>query len=83
MIKEYNDYLEDMVTDNANPYGTASHLYIDETLTTLTGIAENLTTDRQTLNEMGVANLTIKSETADLKEAVQKLTEKTSTLFQK
>ena len=82
MIDEYDDYLEDMVAGDANPY-QASLLYTDETLTTLTGIAENLTTDRAKLTEMGVANLTIKTENAALKETVQKLTEKINSLFQK
>ena len=82
MIEEYDDYLEDMVAGDANPY-QASLLYTDETLTTLTGIAENLTTDRAKLTEMGVANLTIKTENAALKETVQKLTEKINSLFQK
>ena len=72
-----------MVAGNANPYGQASLLYTDETLTTLNGITENLTTDRVKLTEMGVANLTIKTENAALKETVQKLTEKLNSLFQK
>ena len=83
MIEEYDDYLEDMVADDVNPYGQASHIYSEETLATLTGIAENLTTDRQTLNEMDVANLTLKTENSELKETVQKLSQKFNELFQK
>ena len=62
MVEEYNDYLEDMVIGEANPHRQASLLYTNETLTTLTGVTENPTTDKQTLIKMGVANLTIKRE---------------------
>ena len=83
MIEEYDDYLEDMVADEANTYGQASHLYTKDMLNNLLSIIKILSVDRQTLTEMGVANLTLKIENSELKVTVKKLSEKLNSLFQK
>ena len=83
MIAEYEDYLEDVVSERNNPFNQASHVMQQETLATLTEIAEKFNNERLTVTEMGEANNILTTANTTLKEQVETVKHKLNSIHQK
>jgi DNA repair exonuclease SbcCD ATPase subunit len=83
MIAEYEDYLEDVVSERNNPFNQASHVMQQETLATLTEIAEKFNKERATVTDMGEDNNILTPATVTLKEQVETVKQKLNNVHQK
>lgn len=83
MIKEYEDYLEDVVSERKNMFSHASHVMQQETLAALTEIAEKCNIDQSAVTKMEEANIILSAANKTMKEQVEAVKTKLNTLFQK
>ena len=73
MVKEYDDYLEDVEATAGTALHTITNNVQDETLSVLKDLALNVSTDRENLANLSEANLTLQTLATTLQMTLSKV----------